>query len=124
MKAYKPGDIYKTNPILRRATGQDKTNFDKFLEVAGTVKSSVENIFNNRIADNIQRLEEEKEFDKINAKAQLAHLSQFGNIQKDIETKYKNNVNAWARDYAREEVDDDFIRKQGMNISPEDLNLV
>ena len=124
MKAYKPGDIYKTNPILRRATGQDKTNFDKFLEVAGTVKSSVENIFNNRIADNIQRLEEEKEFDKINAKAQLAHLSQFGNIQKDIETKYKNDVNAWARDYAREEVDDDFIRKQGMNMSPEDLNNV
>lgn len=124
MKAYKPGDIYKTNPILRRATGQDKTYFDKFLEVAGTVKSGVENIFNNRIADNIQRLEEEKEFDKINAKAQLTHLSQFGNIQKDIETKYKNDVKAWARDYAREEVNDDFIRKQGMNMSPEDLNKV
>ena len=124
MKKYTPGELYKQNPILKRATGQDKTNFDKFLDVANTIRGSVNEIFNNKIADNIQRLQDNNEFDKINAKSQLAHLTQFGNIQKDIEANFNNDVNAWARNYAREEVDNDFVRKQGMNISPDELDDV
>ena len=69
MKKYTPGELYKQNPILKRATGQDKTNFDKFLDVANTIRGSVNEIFNNKIADNIQRLQDNNEFDKINAKS-------------------------------------------------------
>mgnify|MGYP003144017972 CR=1 FL=1 len=103
-------DITKSS-AYRQVTGQDKDKFTQALEGAVQIKKA----YNNKVADNIQALQDDKVIEIQKKKLMLKGLNGVSTIQNDIRDNFNSNVDAWARDYAQKELNNEAISKFGLS---------
>jgi hypothetical protein len=99
-------DITKSS-AFRQVTGQDQDKFDQFLQGAVQVKKA----YNNKVADNIDALQENKVLEIQKKKLLLKGLNGVSTIQNDIEQNFNGNIDSWARNYAQQELRNEAIAK-------------
>ena len=105
-------DITKSS-AFRQVTGQDQDKFDQFLQGAVQVKKA----YNNKVADNIDALQENKVLEIQKKKLLLKGLNGVSTIQNDIEQNFNGNIDSWARNYAQKELRNEAISKYGLEDS-------
>jgi len=103
-------DITKSS-AFRQVTGQDKNKFDEALEGAVQIKKA----YNNNVTNNIQALADDKVIEIQKKKLMLKGLNGISNIQNDIRDNFNNDVNAWSRNYAQKELNNEAISKYGLS---------
>ena len=103
-------DITKSS-AYRQVTGQDKDKFTQALEGAVQIKKA----YNNNVANNIQALQDDKVIEIQKKKLMLKGLNGVSTIQNDIRDNFNSNVDAWARNYAQKELNNEAISKFGLS---------
>ena len=103
-------DITKSS-AFRQVTGQDKDKFNEVLEGAVQIKKA----YNNNVTNNIKALADDKVIEIQKKKLMLKGLNGVSNIQNDIRDNFNNDVNAWARNYAQKELNNEAISKYGLS---------
>ncbi len=103
-------DITKSS-AFRQVTGQDKDKFNEVLEGAVQIKKA----YNNNVTNNIKALADDKVIEIQKKKLMLKGLNGISNIQNDIRDNFNNDVNAWSRNYAQKELNNEAISKYGLS---------
>ena len=100
----------------KQYSGQNKNNFQKFLDVA-EIAVAGNKLINNNISQNIKDLEESKEFDKVELKKNIKFIDQFAKYDEEIQNIYNGDVNAWSRAFARDKFKQDVLSKSNLTES-------
>lgn len=103
-------DITKSS-AFRQVTGQDRDKFNEVLEGAVQIKKA----YNNNVTNNIKALADDKVIEIQKKKLMLKGLNGISNIQNDIRDNFNNDVNAWSRNYAQKELNNEAISKYGLS---------
>ena len=115
MKKYVPNTLYNENKIIRNAMGKDEKLIDQVLDIAGDGRKLIQNT----IFENVDRLQRDNVFDLQKSKSNLSAISQSFGIADDIYNNYGGDFEAWAKNYTREQTEQEIFRNapEGSDLS-------
>ena len=115
MKKYVPNTLYNENKIIRNAMGKDEKLIDQVLDIAGDGRKLIQNT----IFENVDRLKRDNVFDLQKSKSNLSAISQSFGIADDIYNNYGGDFEAWAKNYTREQTEQEIFRNapEGSDLS-------
>ena len=104
--------------VYKRATGEDRNILDDVLDISQELKSKADN----RLAENMEKLQRDNVFEIQAAKNQMRNLNEISKIQEEIQANFNNDVRAWAENREKNAMIEEARNKYGAN-NAEDSKL-